>query len=92
MRRRARPIADRTKENLGTSDKGIVLYRRLLVDAINRAARGERTLMMLEAAQASAMTGPPAVDGIGPTGRWEEYYKEADAARRSRAPWAAKAA
>ena len=85
-------IADRTKENLGSSDKGIVLYRRLLVDAINKSLRGEKTLMMLDAQQASALTGPPAVDGIGPTGRWEDYYKEADAARRNRAPWAAKAA
>ena len=48
--------------------------------------------MMLDPAQAAALTGPPAVDGIGPTGRWDDYYKEADAARRSRAPWAAKAA
>ena len=86
------PIADRTRENLGSTDKGIVLYRRLLVDAIRKAEKGEKTLMMLDAAQASALTGPPAVDGLGPTGRWEEYYKEADALRRSRAPWAAKAA
>jgi len=85
-------IADRTKENLGTTDKGIVLYRRLLVDAIQKAGKGEKTLMMLDAAQAAALTGPPAIDGIGATGRWEEYYKEADAARRSRAPWNAKAA
>jgi hypothetical protein len=85
-------IADRTRENLGTTDKGIVLYRRLLVDAIQKAAKGEKTLMVLDAAQAAALTGPPAIDGIGATGRWEEYYKEADALRRSRAPWAAKAA
>jgi phthalate 4,5-dioxygenase oxygenase subunit len=85
-------IADRTKENLGSSDKGIVLYRRLLVDAINKNQKGERALMMLDPAQASALTGPPAVDGIGPTGRWDDYYKEADAIRRNRAPWAAKAA
>ena len=85
-------IADRTKENLGTTDRGIVLYRRLLLDAIQKAAKGERTLMMLDAAQAAALTGPPAIDGVGPTGRWEEYYREADAARRNRAPWAAKAA
>ena len=44
------------------------------------------------ARQAAALTGPPAIDGIGPTGRWEDYYKEADAARRNCAPWAAKAA
>jgi nitrite reductase/ring-hydroxylating ferredoxin subunit len=85
-------IADRTKEHLGTSDKGIVLYRRLLVDAIEKTQQGEKTMMMLDAAQASALTGPPAIDGIGQTGRWEEYYKEADALRRNRAPWAAKAA
>jgi len=85
-------IADRTRENLGTTDKGIVLYRRLLVDAIQKAAKGERAPMMLDAAQAAALTGPPAVDGIGPTGRWEEYCREADAARRNRAPWAAEAA
>ena len=85
-------IADRTKENLGSSDKGIVLYRRLLVDAIHKTQKGEKTLMMLDPAQASALTGPPAIDGIGQTGSWEAYYKEADATRRNRAPWAAKAA
>ena len=85
-------IADRTKENLGSSDKGIVLYRRLLVDAIKKTEKGEKTLLMLDDSQASALTGPPAIDGIGPTGSWEEYYKQADTARRNRAPWAAKAA
>jgi phthalate 4,5-dioxygenase len=85
-------IADRTKENLGTTDKGIALYRRLLVDAIQKTAKGERTLMMLDAAQAATLTGPPAIDGIGPAGRWDDYYRETDAARRNRAPWAAKAA
>jgi phthalate 4,5-dioxygenase oxygenase subunit len=85
-------IADRTKENLGTTDKGIVLYRRLLMDALQKAEKGEKTMMMLDPAQAAALTGPPAIDGIGATGRWDEYYKEADALRRSRAPWNAKAA
>jgi hypothetical protein len=85
-------IADRSKEHLGSSDKGIVLYRRLLVDAIEKTQRGEKTMMMLDSAQASALLGPPAIDGIGQTGRWEDYYKEADATRRNRAPWAAKAA
>jgi len=84
-------IADRTKERLGTSDKGIVLYRRMLLEAIEKNSRGENTLMMLNDAEASLLTGPPAIDGIGPTGRWGEYYKEADAARRNRAPWSRKA-
>ena len=85
-------IADRTRENLGSSDKGIVLYRRLLVDAIQKTAKGEKTMMMLDDDAARAFTGPAAIDGIGPTGRWDEYWQEADAARRQRAPWAAKAA
>jgi phthalate 4,5-dioxygenase oxygenase subunit len=69
-----------------------VLYRRLLMDALQKAEKGEKTMMMLDAAQAAALTGPPAIDGIGATGRWDEYYKEADDLRRSRAPWSAKAA
>jgi len=85
-------IADRTKENLGSSDKGIVLYRRLLLDAIRKNSLGETPLMVLNEAEARALTGPPTIDGIGPTGRWDEYYREADAARRGRAPWIAKAA
>jgi len=83
-------IADRTRENLGSSDKGVALYRRLLVDAIEKTARGEKTMMMLDAAAAAEFTGPPAIDGIGPTGRWDNYWKEADVTRRRAAPWAAK--
>ena len=74
------------------TDKGIVLYRRMLLEAMEKTDKGERTLMMLDAAQASALGGPPAIDGIGPTGSWEQYYQQADAARRRRAPWSAKAA
>jgi phthalate 4,5-dioxygenase oxygenase subunit len=85
-------IADRTRENLGTSDKGIVLFRRLLVDAIQKTARGEKTMMMLDADAARAFTGPAAIDGIGPTDRWDDYWRESDAARRRRAPWSAQAA
>jgi nitrite reductase/ring-hydroxylating ferredoxin subunit len=85
-------IADRTKENLASTDKGIVLYRRLLVDAIQKAAKGERTMMMLDEAAARALTGPAAIDGIGPTGGWDAYWQESDTARRRRAPWSAQAA
>jgi phthalate 4,5-dioxygenase len=80
------PIQDRTKENLGTTDKGIVLYRRLLLDAINKSERGEHPMMTLDAAKAS---GPPAIDGIGPTASIDEYWKESDEARRRRSAWAA---
>ena len=35
------PIADRTKETLGASDAGIALYRRLLLEQIERVRAGE---------------------------------------------------
>ena len=42
-------IADRTKENLGSTDKGIVLYRRILLDAIRKKeARSRRWCSMAE--------------------------------------------
>jgi phthalate 4,5-dioxygenase oxygenase subunit len=81
------PIQDRTQENLGSSDKGIVLYRRLLVDAIRRNEAGETPPMVLDELRAREFTGPPTIDGIGPTQRMEEYWKESDAARRKKAAW-----
>ncbi|HUQ74774.1 MAG TPA: Rieske 2Fe-2S domain-containing protein [Burkholderiales bacterium] len=82
------PIADRTQENLGATDKGIVLYRRLLVDAIRKNEAGERPMMVLDPANAQALKGPPAIDGIGPTPRMDEYWKEADEKRRKQSAWA----
>ena len=38
------PITDRTTEHLVTSDKGILLYRRVLLDNIERVQRGEDPL------------------------------------------------
>jgi phenylpropionate dioxygenase-like ring-hydroxylating dioxygenase large terminal subunit len=83
------PIQDRTRENLGSSDKGIVLYRRLLLDAIRRSEAGEPTLMVIDEQRAGKLTGPPAIDGVGPAEGTEEYWKECDAARRKKAAWAA---
>jgi 5,5'-dehydrodivanillate O-demethylase len=34
-------ISDRTTERLGTSDKGIILYRQVLLEQIERVERGE---------------------------------------------------
>jgi phthalate 4,5-dioxygenase oxygenase subunit len=76
-------IADRTKENLGTTDKGIVLYRRLLIDAIKKNETGQ---LVIDMARAS---GPPAIDGIGPTASIDQYWKESDETRRRRSAWAA---
>jgi phenylpropionate dioxygenase-like ring-hydroxylating dioxygenase large terminal subunit len=82
-------IADRTREHLGGSDKGVVLYRRILADAIRRSSAGEKPLMVLDEAAAAAITGPPAIDGIAPSARWEEYWRETEARRRRECEWAA---
>ncbi len=84
-------IHDRTREHLASTDKGIVLYRRQLLEAIRKHEAGERPLMVLDPPAARALTGPAAIDGIGPTGRMDEYWRESDATRRRRAPWAAAA-
>jgi phthalate 4,5-dioxygenase oxygenase subunit len=75
-------IADRTKENLGTTDKGIVLYRRLLLDAIRKNDAGQLVVN-------TESSGPPAIDGIGPTSAIDQYWKEADQKRRQQSKWAA---
>ena len=80
-------IQDRTREHLGQTDKGISAYRRLLIGAIEQAAAGERPLMALTPDQAALLTGPAAVDGIGPTAAWQEYWKRLDSERRAAAPW-----
>ncbi|MBX6326966.1 MAG: aromatic ring-hydroxylating dioxygenase subunit alpha [Pseudolabrys sp.] len=81
-------IQDRTQEHLGTSDKAIVAYRRLLRQAIEQAGRGTTPLMVLDARQAEAITGPPAIDGIAPADDWQGYWRRTDAAKRKAASWA----
>ena len=34
-------------------------------------------------------SGPPAIDGIGPTASIDQYWKESDETRRRRSAWAA---
>jgi phthalate 4,5-dioxygenase len=82
-------IADRTKEHLGSTDKGIALYRRILLDAIQKNQAGEKPPMVLDAQSAREITGPPAVDGIGPSERLDDYWRTFDAERRRRSGWAA---
>ena len=38
------PISDRTTERLGTSDKGVILYRNLLLEQMEKVERGEDPL------------------------------------------------
>ena len=83
------PIQDRTREHLGRSDKGIVMYRRLLREQIEKALAGDEVLLALDAKAAKSIQGPATMDGIGPTQGWETYWMEVDVKRRRGASWAA---
>jgi nitrite reductase/ring-hydroxylating ferredoxin subunit len=82
-------IQDRTREHLGTSDKAIIQYRKLLRQEIEKAASGIKPLLFLEDSHARSIQGPATMDGIGPTRGWETYWMEVDVKRRRGAPWAA---
>ncbi len=82
------PIQDRTREHLGQSDKAIAAYRRILRKAIEQAGNGGDLPMVLDAASAAKIRGPAAVDGIGPTNGWQDYWKEIDRRRRAESAWA----
>ena len=75
-------------EHLGQSDKAIIAYRRLLRQAIEKAGKGGKPLMVLDEASAAKITGPAAIDGIGPSDDWQGYWKSAESRRRKAAAWA----
>ncbi len=80
-------IQDRTREHLGTTDKGIVAYRKMLIAEIKKAESGQPVFLELDEAAAATVTGPATVDGIGPAGAWEDYWRSVDERRRNNAPW-----
>jgi len=45
--------------------------------------------MIFDAEAAARITGPAAVDGIGPTDDWQGYWRKTDTSKRSAASWAA---
>jgi phthalate 4,5-dioxygenase len=81
-------IVDRTQEHLGRSDKAIAAYRRLLRMAIDAVDKGNQAPMIFDAGSAAKITGPAAIDGIGPTEDWQGYWQRADASKRNSASWA----
>ena len=80
-------IQDRTQEHLGTSDKAIVAYRKLLRSALEQSGRGERPIMVLDETSAARIAGPSAVDGIGPADDWRGYWQRSEADKRKGAAW-----
>ena len=54
------PIQDRTEEHLGTTDKAISAYRRLLIQTISKVEKGRATDLLFSASQGlvASVTGP----------------------------------
>jgi phthalate 4,5-dioxygenase oxygenase subunit len=80
-------IQDRTQEHLGTSDKAIAAYRRLLRQAIEQSGRGETPILVVDEARAAHITGPAAIDGIGPSNDWQGYWQSTEAKKRETMSW-----
>jgi hypothetical protein len=72
---------------LGTSDKAISAYRRLLRQALEQSGKGERPMMVLDAAHAAKITGPACVDGIGPAADWQGYWQGTNKRRQETKSW-----
>jgi hypothetical protein len=83
------PIQDRTVERLGVSDRAVTANRRLLLRAIDAFENGNPVPgLPLDDAAASALTGPQAVDTVAPAEGWEHAWRQREAERRDRSPWA----
>ena len=80
-------IHDRTREHLGTTDRAIGAYRRLLFKSIEQVEKGEAPLMCGEPREVARITGPITVDGICATAEVDDYATTADARRREAASW-----
>ena len=81
------PIADRTREHLGTSDKVIMANRRVLLKAIHTVQEGGLPPMVLTAEQAATLTGPDTMDCIAPAASWQDHWQQAARAKRAAAAW-----
>lgn len=82
------PIQDRTKEHLGTTDKAIVKFRRIFKGALKSLENGETPEVpyLISDADSDAVTGPIALDSIGPSDD-QECWRRFDLERRQSASW-----
>ncbi|HEX4222827.1 MAG TPA: aromatic ring-hydroxylating dioxygenase subunit alpha [Pseudonocardiaceae bacterium] len=82
-------IYDRSREKLSRSDRAIITYRRMALQAIDTVAEGGDPETLLQDKADVESRGPIPLDGIGPTGAWEQYWARSIAELRAASPWAA---
>jgi phthalate 4,5-dioxygenase len=80
-------ISDRTRENLGTTDKAIAINRRTLLAAIDAVQQGLAPPRGMPAGQHADLAGPPTLDAITTTQGWASFWPQACTAARNKATW-----
>lgn len=81
------PIHDRTREHLGTTDVGIVKYRKLLLNGMRGMKDGAVAPFALTPEQAARILGPVAVDAIGARSEQATCWRRTDRQRRESSTW-----
>jgi len=81
-------IQDRTQEHLGSTDVGIIHYRRMLRNAIDNLEAGKSdALPMHNRMKLHKLFGPLSNDALTKTEDWEAESKRLDEKRRAECPW-----
>ncbi|MEE9322497.1 MAG: aromatic ring-hydroxylating dioxygenase subunit alpha [Granulosicoccus sp.] len=77
-------VQDRTKEHLGTTDVGIIHYRKMLRAAIENVECDRlNSLPLYNGTSPVDIQGPISNDTIAPTDNWQSRFIETDAERRA---------
>ena len=84
-RLRELPAVHELAAGLGGSHALAVMAAR---QAIEDTRSGGKLPMVLDARSAPNITGPAAIDGIGPTDDWQGYWQKTDLSKRKAASWA----
>ena len=82
------PIFDRTQEHLGSADKGIIAFRKSLINCIKLVAEGKTTPFTLGVQEAPKLFGPISIDTIVPVDDWQNSWKTEDRRKRKLSKWA----
>ena len=82
------PIFDRSKEHLGSSDKGIITFRKTLIKAIKLISKGKKAPFIFQKRVAQKLHGPIAIDTISEINNWHNNWKEQGIKKRKLSNWA----
>jgi len=82
------PIFDRSREHLGTADKGIITFRKALFAAMDDLEGGKAAPYVVTDNEAGSLLGPMSIDTTAPKADWRNEWPKLDEKRRSESTWA----